>query len=1021
MNAAREERFKKDVHLMDIDLVANQSLKKGVGIGLKTRLRRELGAKKLAKLPSVDSKMQRCASDSHSGPLSSYQSSHTTDPSFNFLKKWDKCPEFEEFYRYLVGDKEGPFTLPQIRPKRPVSSGSSSTDSEKTREDKKTVSDGNNVEAGGKSESATAENGDLESTGIDRKGGQGGKTGDESRESETQKHQLKKDPGKSQADPREDSNEKRSQRKVRKEKRGGGLHEEDDEQSNGKKLGSRFSTRPLKGRREESWEDLYDEEDDEQTSRKKGKKLSASKRKRLKGRHDESWEGLYDEEDEEHIFQKKGKKQAASKRKSLKGQYEESWEDLYNEDDEHMFQKKGKKLAASKRKSSKGRHEGSWEYTSRSKKGRHGKRWQKMYDKDDAYTFRRKGMGRLSMASAMFEQHQQQFFKLHAQTRIQASKARRKQNQQKWSFPDYDNRATPTASDLETLAPVGITPSGTHILSETREILLRDEALILSDMDPWHISVRFAFEAGGVCDSIGVRNDLLRRRKTIKRLIHESKLTLRIGVRERRGRSEGSSLDLEETGEKGGRKLKKKKKGPTRKHKDGMEEDASVDDSVEESYEIRGKGGDLSDYTFPKKGRRKKRKQDAFEDDSYDDSEESGGKGRHLARRQRRKGKDEMDPDLSEDDSYDEYKESGRKRGGLAKRRRQKGKGKKKRGVKGKMELDSSEDEDDSSDESEESGRRRGGLAKRRRQEGKKKRGAKGKMQVESSEDEDDSSDESEEGGRKRGGLAGDSDLKKHGKRKGKGKVRHEYGYDGSEEESVAGKGKRADGEGGGTGKMRRRGTEDLEDEELLMAEMEGEMSKGRGTIRFRRPKDRLLERMAARRRQRRGDCNEICEYISDSEIPEGIDEQDLFQLMQLNKRFNPRKLKSSYSFEKMFAHRPNSINNYAKLLAVFEKPFKQNKTKKPADRQSPQINRKEEIVAEKEEAEEPSAVEASPPPLVLGKLRDYKFLQHKNHIPETVHAGHHPRNKMSAEEIRQHLSLAMQVGQVHFLLKPPR
>ncbi|KAL8616925.1 hypothetical protein ACOMHN_041844 [Nucella lapillus] len=157
--------------------------------------------------------------------------------------------------------------------------------------------------------------------------------------------------------------------------------------------------------------------------------------------------------------------------------------------------------------------------------------------------------------------------------------------------------------------------------------------------------------------------------------------------------------------------------------------------------------------------------------------------------------------------------------------------------------------------------------------------------------------------------------------------------------------------------------------------------------------------------------------YISDSEVPNDITAKNLLTLMQVDRYFKPEKLKSSYSFEKMFAHRADQIRNYPKLLSTFSKPFKKKKPKpKPVNRrkllaqrakakssQSPASKQTTDTEMSPERPAEPS-----PPPMVIGKLKDFKFLQHKNFAP-APHRTSAPCNEMTFTDIVQLLAQAMQ------------
>jgi hypothetical protein len=61
----------------------------------------------------------------------------------------------------------------------------------------------------------------------------------------------------------------------------------------------------------------------------------------------------------------------------------------------------------------------------------------------------------------------------------------------------------------------------------------------------------------------------------------------------------------------------------------------------------------------------------------------------------------------------------------------------------------------------------------------------------------------------------------------------------------------------------------------------------------------------------------------ADNDIHDDITEQELFKAIKLDSSFDITQLKSSHSFEKMFAHRPESKENYERVLKQFQAPAK--------------------------------------------------------------------------------------------------
>ncbi|PVD38544.1 hypothetical protein C0Q70_01160 [Pomacea canaliculata] len=126
------------------------------------------------------------------------------------------------------------------------------------------------------------------------------------------------------------------------------------------------------------------------------------------------------------------------------------------------------------------------------------------------------------------------------------------------------------------------------------------------------------------------------------------------------------------------------------------------------------------------------------------------------------------------------------------------------------------------------------------------------------------------------------------------------------------------------------------------------------------------------------------------TEVPEislsdlgDIKEERLFEMMKLNEVFEPTKLKSSYSFEKLFAYRQDQIPNYSKLLSEFQKPFK--------GKVSKDIKKEKNDKAKKDE-----------------KLRKFKFLKYRDYISGTLDIGQPPHNQPTLEEMCTMLERAL-------------
>ena len=155
---------------------------------------------------------------------------------------------------------------------------------------------------------------------------------------------------------------------------------------------------------------------------------------------------------------------------------------------------------------------------------------------------------------------------------------------------------------------------------------------------------------------------------------------------------------------------------------------------------------------------------------------------------------------------------------------------------------------------------------------------------------------------------------------------------------------------------------------------------------------------------------DETVTVIDDSEISDSISEKDLFQMMKVGTHFDISKLKSTYSFEKMFAHRMKSVPKYSQRLAKFQHPLTKKKSKdvpkSPDKKKKPQ---KLPEAVEEEEKEEEVAVEVSPP-MVLGKLKEFKFLQYKDHIPSVSKVEDPLHTDVTADDLFDYLLLALQV-----------
>lgn len=163
------------------------------------------------------------------------------------------------------------------------------------------------------------------------------------------------------------------------------------------------------------------------------------------------------------------------------------------------------------------------------------------------------------------------------------------------------------------------------------------------------------------------------------------------------------------------------------------------------------------------------------------------------------------------------------------------------------------------------------------------------------------------------------------------------------------------------------------------------------------------------------------------TEVPEislsdlgDIKEERLFEMMKLNEVFEPTKLKSSYSFEKLFAYRQDQIPNYSKLLSEFQKPFKgkvskdikkekNDKVKKDEKGAEPENQEAMSTVRESDEIQkEHTADEQQSEPMVIGKLRKFKFLKYRDYISGTLDIGQPPHNQPTLEEMCTMLERAL-------------
>nr|KAG5713928.1 hypothetical protein BaRGS_024555 [Batillaria attramentaria] len=452
----------------------------------------------------------------------------------------------------------------------------------------------------------------------------------------------------------------------------------------------------------------------------------------------------------------------------------------------------------------------------------------------------------------------------HAHTRKVKAEKEKELKTQLQIRVDRKSRATTYVppEEIRRKSTLGVTYSGTRTLTAEQLDMVNKAGLILSVEDPWHISVRFAYLAGGVCDSIGVRSALLRRREQIYKMIDAGKLILKL--------NEARLWSLT------------RPVPPSRRGERALTLPAiNVTGLGMISEERRSTSKDISPDT--KQGARKKTRAVTTESETED------VKGRTT-----KKQKDDKDKE-------------------------------KKAGLKGK----------------EKPGKDTNAKAKDTKSKDAKDTKSKDTKDTKSKDTKDTKAKDTKDTNGK--------DQKTADEKKGKDKKTQEE-----------------------------KGGEALDDD-----------------------------------------------------IPADINEADLFELMGFDKIFEPTKLKSSYSFEKMFAHRPKAIKNYDALLKQFQKPYagKKKKTtgtppkqKSPPARTPPKTppsregNPVEELKEEEGETVETARQEVTvptPPPMIVGKLRDYRFLKYRDHVPAPLAglcAGG-SMNAMSVEDMRDRLLQAMKVG----------
>ena len=382
------------------------------------------------------------------------------------------------------------------------------------------------------------------------------------------------------------------------------------------------------------------------------------------------------------------------------------------------------------------------------------------------------------------------------------------------------------------MASRAYTPSGTHLLTEKQETFLQDEGLIVNRMDPWHVSVRFAYLDGGVADSIGVRSDRQRRRDRIYRLLEEGKLILKL--------NESRLWSLVRQVPKEKKKTKLRSDNTEKRTNNGPGRPGPV--HAYAKNKIRGKSSicddrDATEGEMP----RATRGDSEFQSDPYPENSKiqlrSNPPLSAEAKRYDTKSSKRMSTDLSGDSGHLQWPDS--------------------------------------------------------------------------------------------------------------------------------------------TGKT-----------------LKGSAVKCRW--------DRVLQS---------GPQNGTVTFIDDSEIPDSITEQDLFTKMQVGKKFDIGKLKSTYSFEKFFGYRMKSVPKYSQRLAKYQHPLTKKKTKDvPKSAEKKKKPPKLPEVEEDKEKEEEVVAEVPTPPMVVGKLKEYRFLQHKDYIPSPMKVEDSQRAEITADELFDYLLLALQV-----------
>jgi hypothetical protein len=164
-----------------------------------------------------------------------------------------------------------------------------------------------------------------------------------------------------------------------------------------------------------------------------------------------------------------------------------------------------------------------------------------------------------------------------------------------------------------------------------------------------------------------------------------------------------------------------------------------------------------------------------------------------------------------------------------------------------------------------------------------------------------------------------------------------------------------------------------------------------------------------------------VVPLVDDDLLPDGITPNAIFEILQVDKHFIIGKLQSCYSFDNFFKGKSNAPNLQS-MRNKYKNPLTDKvKRKKPApvkkDKQQVQVKGtkdsevKDELLAE-EEAGEPS----EPPPttpIVIGKMKTFKFLEQKNYVPDPDIRSREVKfaKELSDDEIYEFMVLAQQVS----------